>query len=72
MYVPISKDGSTLDPKTCCRAGGFWVGPKGNEQRFSTYSGALAALRLLDRPSWRRPNSAGNWGLVAAVRWGLH
>jgi hypothetical protein len=69
MFLPVAKDGSVFDAKTCRRAGGYWVGPKGNEQKFSTFADALAALRLLDKPCFRRPNAAGNWGLVNVVRW---
>lgn len=67
--VPVSKDGSRFDPVTCCRAGGYWVGAKGNEKKIDTFNNALAALTTMRPPRWRRPNSAGNWGLVTGIRW---
>jgi len=67
--VPVSKDGSRFDPKTCCRAGGYWVGRKGRETKHASFDDAIAALAGMATPRWRRPNSAGNWGLVAGAHW---
>jgi hypothetical protein len=68
VFVPVSKDGSRFDRTTCRRAGGYWVGPKGAERKFSLFEEALAFLRTLATPRWRRPNQAGNWGIVGGVR----
>jgi hypothetical protein len=63
-----ARDGTTLDPISCRRAGGYWVGPKGNEHKFLRHQDAIAAASLMDNPSWRRPNANGNWGIVSAVK----
>jgi hypothetical protein len=67
--VPVSEDGSRFDPVTCRRAGGYWVGQKGRERKYILFEDALAALAGMTTPRWRRPNSAGNWGLVAGTHW---
>jgi hypothetical protein len=69
MSVPVDSRGEAFDRTTCCRSGGYWVGPKGNEIKYSSYDDALDALRCMDVPRWRRPNKQGNWGIVAGVRW---
>jgi hypothetical protein len=69
IRIPIAADGTRFDPITWRRAGGSWVGPKGNEYKFVRFEDALAALNLMAKPSWRRPNSNGNWGIVAAANW---
>lgn len=69
MPIPVSADGSCFDPLTCRRAGGYWVGPKGAEVKLIRYLDALAALTLMAKPRWRRPNVNGNWGLVTGVGW---
>jgi hypothetical protein len=69
IFVPISKDGSRFDPKTCRRDGGYRVGEKGDEQKFASFDDALAALAKMAKPRWRRPNAVGNWGLVTGTRW---
>jgi hypothetical protein len=69
IFLPVSKDDSRFDPKSCCRDGGYWIGAKGREQKFDLFEEALAILAKMDRPRWRRPNAAGNWGLVTGVRW---
>jgi hypothetical protein len=63
----VSNDGSRFDPVTCRRGGGYWVGPKGQQHKFANYNDALAALRLMKVPYWRRPNRVGNWGIVKAA-----
>lgn len=52
------------------RDGTFRVGEKSAELRFGSFEEALAYLRTMPVAKWRRPNDAGNWGLVSAVRWG--
>ncbi len=67
--VPVSKDGSKFDRVTCLRAGGYTVGAKGSEEKIENYTNALAALKSMSAPRWRRPNDKGNWGLVTGVTW---
>ena len=67
--IPVSKDGSHFDAVKCLRAGGYWVGSKGNERKFSKFEDALAALRKMSTPRFRRPNNNGNWGLVTGISW---
>ena len=67
--MPKARDGTSFDPVTCRRPGGYWVGPKGNQMRFADHGDALAYLLSLPffEQRWRRPNSKGNWGIVRAV-----
>ena len=67
LWVPFASDGTEFDPKTCLRAGGYTIGRKGAEDKIEDYRAALGELARM-RPSacWRRPNSAGNWGIVVA------
>ncbi|MGA8147721.1 MAG: hypothetical protein WB870_09115 [Gallionellaceae bacterium] len=51
------------------RTGGYTVGEKGHEQTFDSFDCALEYLRAMPVAKWRRPNEAGNWGIVSAVRW---
>ncbi|MDB6148178.1 MAG: hypothetical protein JWO45_1842 [Spartobacteria bacterium] len=67
--IPTTADGTAFDPVNCRRAGGYWVGPKGRQYKFSRFEEALAALNLMAKPRWRRPNSNGNWGIVSAAGW---
>ena len=66
--VPVAKDGSWFSPDLL-RAGAYRIGPKGEEVVVKSYADALNGLRLMKSPYWRRPNSNGNWGIVAGVRW---
>jgi len=66
--VPVAKCGSWFGPHLA-RAGRFTIGPKGEEQPYTDYHEALTALRAMTVPRWRRPNSKGNWGIVAGIRW---
>ena len=71
ILVPYAKDGTCFSPALRrVQAGTFMVGKKGNEVAFSSFDEALDYLRDMPKAMWRRPNSVGNWGLVAAVRWG--
>jgi hypothetical protein len=67
--MPVSKDGSRFDAVTCRRRFGYQVGPKGDEQKFASFEDASAALAIMVPPRWRRPNAAGNWGLVTGKHW---
>jgi hypothetical protein len=68
--IPIAADGTPFDAITCRRAGGYWIGPKGKEHKFPRFEDALAALNLMAKPFWRRPNKNGNWGIVSSSDWG--
>lgn len=71
LFVPVAKDGSCFDPVTCCRAGSYTVGAKGDERSFRDYRAAMDALKVMNVPRWRRPNDKGNWGIVRSdgERW---
>lgn len=66
--VPIAKDGSWFS-KDLARRDGYMIGAKGEEFVVRDYVDALAQLRLMPKPRWRRPNDKGNWGIVTAVQW---
>lgn len=66
--VPYAADGSNFGPHLK-RAGKFTVGEKDDEVQFEDFDEALAYLRRMGVAKWRRPNAAGNWGIVNAVRW---
>lgn len=66
--VPYAADGSHFGPHLK-RVGTFMVGEKDDEVPFEDFDEALAYLRRMGLAKWRRPNSAGNWGIVSAVRW---
>lgn len=66
--VPVARDGTWFSP-ALRRAGGYTIGAKGEEQVVADYHQALAQLREMTVPRWRRPNPKGNWGIVAGVSW---
>lgn len=68
MLVPYAADGSHFGPHLK-RDGKFTVGEKDDEVRLDDFDEALAYLRRMGVAKWRRPNAAGNWGIVSAVRW---
>ncbi len=68
VEVPYASDGSCFGPHLL-RAGKFTVGDKDDEVQFEEYEEALAYLRRMGAAKWRRPNVAGSWGIVSAVRW---
>jgi hypothetical protein len=68
FWVPFASDDSEFDPAKCLRNGKYTVGAKGSESTFGDYREALDALaRMKPAAYWRRPNTAGNWGIVTAV-----
>jgi hypothetical protein len=69
VFVPQTRDGSWFDPRTCRRAGCYTIGPKGGEQKVDDYFEAVRRLSGMPVPYWRRPNSAGNWSIVAGTAW---
>lgn len=66
--VPVAKDGSWFGPHVG-RGGVFQIGEKGAEIRVTGYEAALAQLRTMSPPRWRRPNGKGNWGIVSGIDW---
>lgn len=66
--VPYAADGSHFGPHLK-RAGKFTVGEKDDEVQLDAFDEALEYLRRMGVAKWRRPNAAGNWGIVSAVRW---
>lgn len=68
QLVPYAADGSCFNPQLK-RAGKFTVGDKDDEIQFEEYEEALAYLRRMGTAKWRRPNAAGSWGIVSAMRW---
>lgn len=71
VQVPFAKDGSFFHPMLRKpRTGEYTVGEKDNELSFDSFDRALEYLRIMPVAKWRRPNDAGNWGIVAAARWG--
>lgn len=69
-FVPVVKDGSYFLP-SLQRVRKYTVGRKGEEGTFEHFQDALAELRAMPAPYWRRPNSEGNWGIVAGMRWSM-
>lgn len=67
--IPVARDGTRFCPILCDRNGCYTVGDKGDEQRFTNYQAALDFLRAMPKAKWRRPNAAGNWGIVTVVDW---
>ena len=68
LWVPFASDKTEFHPSFCLRAGNYTIGPKGSERAVTDYRQALDCLaRMRPSPLWRRPNTAGNWGTVAAV-----
>lgn len=68
LWIPFASDNTEFDPTKCLRGAKYTVGPKGSEITFTDYRQALDALaRMKPAAYWRRPNSAGNWGIVTAV-----
>lgn len=69
IFVPVARDGSWFDPAACRNSRHYTIGPKGAEQHVPEYREAVARLSRMPTPYWRRPNEAGNWGIVAGVSW---
>lgn len=68
VFVPVARDGSVFHPGLA-RGAGYAVGPKGAERQIEDFDAALKALQRMRTPYWRRPNDAGNWGVVRGMRW---
>lgn len=68
IFVPVAADGSLFNPGLA-RGGKFMIGAKGEEVSHPTFEEALGALQKMATPRWRRPNDAGNWGIVSGREW---
>ncbi|MCG7521038.1 hypothetical protein [Ruegeria sp. Ofav3-42] len=68
IFVPVAADGSTFHPGLA-RNGSYTIGAKGEEERIFNFDDALIALQKMATPRWRRPNDAGNWGIVSGRDW---
>lgn len=68
IRVPVAADGTTFGPDLS-RRGYYTVGEKGSEEKYASFDAALGALNRMDKPRWRRPNPAGNWGIVSGCSW---
>jgi hypothetical protein len=68
VFVPVARDGSPFHPGLK-RGGGYTIGEKGEESQVAEFDAALVELHRMPVPYWRRPNTNGNWGIVAGVRW---
>lgn len=68
IFVPVAADGSFFHPGLA-RSGKFMVGAKGDEVPYPSFDDALSALHKMATPRWRRPNEAGNWGIVSGRDW---
>jgi hypothetical protein len=66
--VPVAADGTWFSPRLA-RNGVYTIGAKDEERRVTSYTQALDDLKRMRTPHWRRPNPAGNWGIVAGVTW---
>lgn len=69
LFLPRAKDGSVFHPGLKA-AGGFRIGPKGNECSVETFRDALAELQKMPVPYWRRPSATtGTPGIVRGESW---
>ncbi|MFZ9198478.1 MAG: hypothetical protein ACO22Z_03945 [Paracoccaceae bacterium] len=68
VFVPVAADGSHFHPGLA-RGGKFMIGAKSEEVWFPSFNEALFALHKMATPRWRRPNEAGNWGIVSGRDW---
>jgi hypothetical protein len=68
VFIPVAADQSRFWPDVR-RADGYQIGRKGEERTEPDYFKALEMLSRQPRPYWRRPNSAGNWGIVSGKGW---
>jgi hypothetical protein len=68
LFIPVAADQSRFGPELRT-AEGYRIGRKGEERTEPDYFRALEFLSRQSRPYWRRPNSAGNWGIVSGQGW---
>jgi hypothetical protein len=69
VNVPVATDRTCFSYHCEYKRGGYQIGPKGSEVKVSTFDEALKLLIDMPLAKWRRPNAAGNFGLVSAVEW---
>lgn len=68
--VPVAADGTVFSRDCAYADGSFRVGTKEQNTRLESFDEALAALRAMDVPRWRRPGATtGVTGLVIGVSW---
>jgi DNA polymerase III epsilon subunit-like protein len=68
IRVPVAADGTHFSLDLASR-GYYTVGAKGAEEKYDSFDAALDALNRMSTPRWRRPNAAGNWGIVSGYSW---
>lgn len=68
IEIPVAADGTAFLP-SCGTSRSFTIGRKFTERHFRDYFDALAALRQMQRPHWRRTNRHGHRGIVVGVEW---
>jgi hypothetical protein len=67
VKVPFKReaDGTkTFFLPACRTAGGYRIGPKGDERTVSDYWQAVEQLSAMQPPRFRRQNAEGNFGIV--------
>jgi hypothetical protein len=69
VNVPVATDGTCFSYQCEYKRGGYQIGTKGSEVKVPTFDEALKLLIDMPLAKWRRPNAAGNFGLVSAVEW---
>lgn len=69
VNVPVASDGTYFSYACAYKRGGYTVGEKGDEIKVESFDEALDYLIKMPHAKWRRPNSAGNYGIVSAVEW---
>jgi hypothetical protein len=70
ILVPFASDGSCFNPSLRCPpSGAYIVGESGKEITFDHFDSALEHIKMMYTPRWRRPNEAGDWEIVSAVKW---
>ena len=61
----VERDGTkTFFLPACRMAGGYRIGPKGEEATVSDFWEALTRLSAMQPPRFRRPNAERNFGIV--------
>ena len=68
VFVPVAADTSFFN-LGLARGGKLVIAGKGEGVSHSTFEEALGALHKMATPRWRRPNDAGNWGIVSGREW---
>ncbi|MDK2762402.1 MAG: hypothetical protein KYX63_00225 [Alteromonas macleodii] len=69
VNVPVASDGTYFSYACAYKRGGFTVGEKGDEIKVESFDEALGYLISMPHAKWRRPNAAGNYGIVSAIEW---